>query len=218
MMIQLIDVTLKYRQYKTNIKSDIKYFEEGNFPAMTLCRKDADWKFVRKTVNKTNNVIYYQFQYLIGNKTDKKQIWVISFDLQSWETELEIPWLNHDYYSLITDIIFTNISSFKCVTFFSKLQLKSARDLTFKLKKTMLVIKINDYKHLNYYFSIHPANQIISSISTNNIILNSFNYIFNLNPKTEYLLPPPYDTNCVNYGDNVGKQGKHRSMKECERN
>ena len=57
MIYQLVDVTLNYRQYRTIIKSDLKYFESGDLPSVTLCRHDHDWQFEKKSkVNNQNNV------------------------------------------------------------------------------------------------------------------------------------------------------------------
>ena len=74
--------------------------------------------------------------------------------------------------------------------------------------KPMISIIILDTKGLNVFLSIHPANQLATTELKNNIILNLHSYVFNLSPKTEYLLPPPYDTQCFNYEDNIGINGE----------
>src|ERR1700736_3498485 len=64
MIYQLIDLTFEYRQYKTIIKSDLKYFESGDLPSVTLCRKDHDWRFKEKSKKDDElKTILYRFSY-----------------------------------------------------------------------------------------------------------------------------------------------------------
>src|ERR1700733_2922512 len=78
MSYQLIDLTLKYRQYKTIIKSELKYFEFGDLPSITLCRDDHNWHFERKY--RVDHEIFYTFAYdnhkwTSTNDKSKKQTW-----------------------------------------------------------------------------------------------------------------------------------------------
>jgi hypothetical protein len=66
MSIQLIDLTLNYREYKTIMKTDIKYFT-GDLPSITLCRRDHDWKFDNKSILEENK-IEYKFVYTNNQK------------------------------------------------------------------------------------------------------------------------------------------------------
>src|ERR1700735_1155148 len=47
-------------------------------------------------------------------------------------------------------------------------------------------------------------------------MLYSFGYIFNLNLKTEHLLPSPFKTDCMNYEKNIEKTNEYKSFHECE--
>src|ERR1700735_2886577 len=47
-------------------------------------------------------------------------------------------------------------------------------------------------------------------------MLYSFGYIFNLNLKTEHLLPSPFKTDCMNYEKNIEKTNEYKSLSECE--
>jgi hypothetical protein len=67
MSIQLIDLTLNYRQYKTIIKTDIKKFTQGDFPSITLCKHEHDWKFDKKSIV-SGNGIEYTFVYTNNQK------------------------------------------------------------------------------------------------------------------------------------------------------
>ena len=81
----------------------------------------------------------------------------------------------------------------------------------------LLRIIIYDERSANYYLSVHPANQLVTSMPKRNIIRRATNSIFSLNVKTEYLLALPYDTKCFNYEDNIGKgKDAFKSVKECE--
>ncbi len=142
----------------SNISKKVIYLhslsEDKNF------RRDADCKFIKKNVTE-NKELYYEFNYARENETNV-EIWDITFSFASpTESPFEKPWLDDNYYSLMTDIIFTNISLFKCMTFFSKLQLKLKRDSNYQLKMTGIIIQIKDTIHHNYYLSVHQANQII---------------------------------------------------------
>jgi hypothetical protein len=84
---QLIDLTIKYRQYKTIIKSDLKYFESGDLPSMTLCRNDHDWRFENKLRMLENEWIKYQFVYnnanLVSTNDDKIKQWNITIHIDN---------------------------------------------------------------------------------------------------------------------------------------
>src|SRR5581483_7009180 len=124
MSFQLIDLTLKYREYKTIIKSEIKQFESGDLPSITLCRKDHDWRFRKKqrSGNKWRSELEYLSAYDCYNETE--HYWKIVIAMNKMEN-YQVPWMNEDYYDSMTDIIIHNISSLKCVTIFSKLKIKS---------------------------------------------------------------------------------------------
>src|ERR1700733_13670007 len=71
MTYQLIDVTIKYLKYPTIIKSDLKYFESGDLPWITICRENNDWHFERK-INaenyKSKGVLYVFLYPITGNR------------------------------------------------------------------------------------------------------------------------------------------------------
>jgi len=50
-------------EISTIIKSDLKYFESGDLPSLTLCRNDYDWQFIGKYKENGTKQIYYQFDY-----------------------------------------------------------------------------------------------------------------------------------------------------------
>jgi hypothetical protein len=112
MIYQLIDVTIKYRKYPTIIKSDLKYFESGDLPSMTLCRNDYDWHFVEKYKNDKGNMIF------VFNYTETGQCWEVEVSLIP--QPIATGWDNKFYYNSMTNIIESNISSLKCFTLFSK--------------------------------------------------------------------------------------------------
>ena len=219
MIYQLIHVTLNYRQYRTIIKTELEYFESGDLPSLTFCRRDHDWRFEKKEkVNDEYKSIEYEFGYNNDILIDKPQ--------QKWKLHVQLfpipisqAWDDDDYYASMTDVMITNVSSLKCVTLFSKLQLNSSKDQhKVKIRKPTIYIVIYDEKrNVNYYLSAHPANQLLTSMAMSNMIPNATLTYFNLDVKTEYSLPLPYDTKCVNYEDNIGKdKDAYKSMKECE--
>ena len=65
---------------------------------------------------------------------------------------------------------------------------------------------------------VHPSNQLVTSnhIHKRNKILYGFYGTFNLNVKTEHLLPSPFKTDCMNYEKNIGKTNEYKSFHECE--
>src|ERR1700742_1293308 len=71
MIYQLIDLTLEYRKYKTIVKSDLKYFESGDLPSITLCRKYYDWQLTNKSRMFRNEGMIYQFAYIDENTTSR---------------------------------------------------------------------------------------------------------------------------------------------------
>jgi len=71
MFIQLIDLTLNYRKYKTIMKTDIKYFT-GELPSITFCKHDLDWKFDNKSIVDGNR-IEYRFVYTNNQEMDITQ-------------------------------------------------------------------------------------------------------------------------------------------------
>src|SRR5580698_530844 len=61
MMYQIIDMTIEYRKYPTIIKSDLKYFQSGDLPSITLCRKDHDWQFEEKYKGGGNMMFVFNY-------------------------------------------------------------------------------------------------------------------------------------------------------------
>ncbi len=75
LIYHLIDSTLKYRQYKTVIKSEFKYFDQGDLPSMTLCPRDPGWKYVGKNLCQDSNLargklIIYEFINMNDSETN----------------------------------------------------------------------------------------------------------------------------------------------------
>jgi hypothetical protein len=207
MIYQLIDVTLKYRKYPTLIKSDLKYFEFGDLPAMTLCRKDHDWRFESKRKDSDRSILYH-FRY------NSSQQWAMQVQLSS-------PPKNWDkYFNSMSVLIETNVDSFKCLTIFSKLQLKyKENQTTLGISKPSITLWILDVRDTDsYHLALHPSNQMVKS---SNQLSKSHNLrhirIFSLQVKTEYLLPSPFETNCFDYNENIGKNHSkaYRSHQEC---
>src|SRR5258708_3492915 len=124
MIYQVIDVTIKYRKYPTIIKSDLKYFQSGDLPSITLCRNDDDWQFAEKYKNSDRN-LNFVFNYTVtGQGTG--QHWGVQVILKP--KPIATAWENQFYYNSMTNIIESNIDSLKCFTLFSKLQLNSSND------------------------------------------------------------------------------------------
>ena len=55
----------------------------------------------------------------------------------------------------------------------------------------------------DYLLSIHSADSISSSIPWQNYLINDFGYRYNMRSTTRHLLPPPYDTNCHDYDQDL---------------
>ena len=74
MIYQLIHVTLNYRQYRTIMKTELEYFESGDLPSLTLCRRDHDWQFEKKwKFDNGYKWIIYEFTYNNDKLIDKAQ-------------------------------------------------------------------------------------------------------------------------------------------------
>ncbi len=165
MIYQLIDVTINYRQYLTIIKSDLTYFESGDLPSLTFCSSDYHYDFVNKFVinNIIASVIRYEFAYNIQQKShtnnSMKQIWYLNLMLKP-------KILNHEeYFGIMSDVMITNISSqsLKCVTIFSKLQLNSSeQQIHAQILKPEIEISIVNQIKSNFYFLVHPSNQLVT--------------------------------------------------------
>jgi len=108
MIYHMIDSTLKYRQYKTVIKSEFKYFEEGDLPSLTLCPRDPDWKYVTKKLFQDSKLaqgklIKYEFKKINDSKAN------LSIDVgyhhSSKPNNYLSPFEDKQYFSLMTDLI-----------------------------------------------------------------------------------------------------------------
>src|ERR1700722_4637439 len=91
MIYQVIDMTIKYRKYPTIIKSDLKYFESGDLPSITICRKDHDWQFEGKgkEINNDRKSIVYQFLYPITGERWLIELTLILMPiLQAWDNDI----------------------------------------------------------------------------------------------------------------------------------
>ncbi len=64
----MIDSTLKYREYKTVIKSEFNYFEEGDLPSLTFCPRDRGWNKLKDK----NDVSLFCYLLLIDEMINDK--------------------------------------------------------------------------------------------------------------------------------------------------
>src|SRR5579859_4560989 len=88
----ICDFTTQYLRYKTVVNSELKYFKGKELPSLTLCRKDHDWKFVRKMWTRVyeSEIIYqaYQFDYLNANEYKSFGIYITFFDNIDWSKSI----------------------------------------------------------------------------------------------------------------------------------
>jgi len=190
-------------------------------PSFTLCPRDHDWEYVEKKRFKNNdlsrgNIIKYKFQ----NTKDLKRKWSIDVVYQplSKLQHYSPPFENEQYLSSMTDLILTNISSLKCMTFFSKLQLKSKLQIDFAIKKPLMKLDIISNHDISFLFSIHNPNELVKNIS-NKIDIEYLRYnkiTYKLKVMTRHLLPYPYDTNCQDYSNNMNNDEAPKSQMECK--
>jgi len=68
-----------------------------------------------------------------------------------------------------------------------------------------------------FIFSIHPPNQLVTSMPKSNIILSKTINIFNIRVKTVHLFPSS-EPKCFNYADNIGRNDKYKSRKNANMN
>ena len=154
----------------------MKHFESGDLPSLTFCKKDHNWRFSEKNRGLEGDLkgsIWYEFNYTDKNEMEKFMIGINLDSKLSKESKFSYtPWINNEYYSLMTDVIITNISTHKCVTLFSKLNLKSKTFINVNVSTPIIFIYISDMRRLSMFFSIHPRILDMSFLLSQRMLTN----------------------------------------------
>ncbi len=243
MFYQIIEFTVQYLSYATVVKTELKFFKGKELPSITICCKDHDWRFSRKEMvmyEKDFNYLNYQFDYLKNNASESFEL---DIAISQWYGNIEQifpPFEENEYFDEMTEVIIHNISSFKCITFFSKLNMKGKIDMKKyllmrsenmkEMETPILCLTTYDTKKSKYYFQLHSDDVIPTSVpldqyvTTNNSSLKVTSSYATITTY-HHLLPSPYDTHCFHYQKNyqdeyqakIVKENQFLSHSDCER-